>query len=241
MSAVVDPSGALTVAQIVLDQPACARVLQRHRIDYGWAGHETLEAACAGRGVSVEAVRAELEEARRNRPAGPPVDPRALPTRALLALIVGRHHTYLRRALPSITVLAAKVARVQGYRAPKLPQMAAAVQAIADTLSRHLDHQEQVLFPGLVVGQDLRLQLHETADEHRMVTELLDRVHEASDGFTTPPWGCVSYRALAVRLSVLDADVRQHIHLENHVLIPRFLAGDAGGPTLSRPAAGRPA
>jgi regulator of cell morphogenesis and NO signaling len=215
-------SSSVTVAQIVLDDPTSARVLQRHRIDYCCAGSQTLEAACAARGLSVDAVRADLDEAKRDRAAGPPMDPRSMSTRALLALIVGKHHGFLRQELPALTPLAAKVARVHGTREPKLPFLAEAVEELDDTLTLHLDQEEQVLFPGLADGLDVQFELDQMRDEHRFVAEILDRIHEMSDGFTAPAWACLSYRALTSRLSVLDADIRQHVHLENHVLAPRF-------------------
>jgi regulator of cell morphogenesis and NO signaling len=213
----------MTVSEIVLEEPGCGRVLQRHRIDYCCAGSQTLEVACAQRGLSLELVRAELDQARRNRPAGPPIDPRSLSTPTLVALIIGKHHGYLRRGLPAITSLASRVSRAHGYREPKLPLLAAAVVELADRLLLHLDHEEQILFPGLVNGHDRRLELQEMKDEHRIEVGILDRIYEASDKFTAPSWGCVSYRALVMRLSILDADLRQHMHLENHVLIPRFI------------------
>jgi regulator of cell morphogenesis and NO signaling len=212
-----------TVAQIVLDNPPSARVFERHRIDYCCAGNETLEAACAERGLNLDAVRAELNEAKRDRPGAPHDDPRSMSTRALLARIVGKHHGYLRRTLPMIRSLAAKVARVHGDRAPDLTDLAAAVEDLADLLAFHVDHEEQSLFPALANGQNSTVDLYQMLEEHRLVAGLLDRIFEASDGFRVPSWGCTSYRALTSELKVLDADVRQHIHLENHVLIPRFI------------------
>jgi regulator of cell morphogenesis and NO signaling len=39
-----------------------------------------------------------------------------------------------------------------------------------------------------------------------------------------PPWGCNSYRALFCELRTVDGDIREHVHLENNVLRPRFAA-----------------
>ena len=51
---------------------------------------------------------------------------------------------------------------------------------------------------------------------------LLARMRVLSDGFTTPEWGCRSYRILMGELETLEGDVLRHVHLENHVLMPRF-------------------
>jgi len=95
-----------------------------------------------------------------------------------------------------------------------------------ETLGPHLDHEEGVLFPVLESGQaDAPTTAGELADmtsEHRAVAQLLERIHDASDGFRVPPWGCNSYRALFSELRTMDGDIREHVHLENHVLLPRF-------------------
>ena len=221
----MDSPSSPTVAQMVLEAPASAAVFQRHRIDFCCAGNQTLEAACAERGLEVAVVRGEIEAARGERAASPPGDPRLLSTRELLERIVGKHHGYLRRALPAVVPLAAKIARVHGGREPKLLQLVTAVRELAETLEPHIDEEEQVLFPALAEGRAATSDLRQMVVEHRTVAAILDRIHDASDGFRVPSWGCASYRALASELRALDADVRAHVHLENHVLLPRFLSG----------------
>ena len=57
--------------------------------------------------------------------------------------------------------------------------------------------------------------------EHDDAGEALERIREITRGFASPPYACVTYRALMAGLSELDADLRRHIHLENDVLFPR--------------------
>jgi hemerythrin-like domain-containing protein len=40
-------------------------------------------------------------------------------------------------------------------------------------------------------------------------------------GYTTPPDGCISFQSLYQALSEFEADLHQHIHLENNILFPR--------------------
>jgi regulator of cell morphogenesis and NO signaling len=220
-----------TVASVVLEHPSCAPVFHKYRIDFCCGGDVTVDAACAARGLDVETVRAELEAAMREPGPSDAETARALPTPALVERIVDRHHAYLRRTLPAVVALASKVARVHGSRELKLRPLQVAVQELADELGPHLDREEQVLFPSLL---DVRASSPETVAEleqmmgdHRAVAVLLDRIHEASDGFRVPAWGCNSYRALFSELRNLDADIRAHVHLENYVLRPRFLPAPA--------------
>jgi regulator of cell morphogenesis and NO signaling len=215
-----------TVAVLALEHPACVGVFLKHRIDFCCAGDVTVAEACAARGLDANAVQAELDAVIRDSAGAPIADPRAVPTEALISHIVARHHGYLRRTLPTVLALATKVARVHGQREPKLRSLAVAVQELMETLEPHLDHEEKALFPVLASGQaDAATTVGELADmtsDHRAVAQLLERIQDASDGFRVPPWGCNSYRALFSELKTMDADIREHVHLENHVLAPRF-------------------
>ncbi len=61
-------------------------------------------------------------------------------------------------------------------------------------------------------------------EDHLAVGALLERIREATDGFAVPEWGCNTYRVTMRELDALEADVLRHVHLENHVLMPRVLA-----------------
>lgn len=221
-----------TVAAIVLEHPACARVFMKHRIDFCCGGEVSVEQACAARGLDAEAIRGELEAAIRERGSSRIADPRAVPTAALISYIVEKHHAYLRGAFPTVLALAAKVARVHGAREPKLRTLSAAVEELAGALAPHLDHEEQVLFPALLScdgeAPGAAAGLTDMVAEHREVGAILDRIQEASDDFQVPEWACNSYRTLFRELQAMDADVREHVHLENHALLPRFGARASG-------------
>lgn len=216
-----------TVAQIVTEHAVAARVFQKHGIDFCCRGGVTVPEACRDRAIEPEALFAELEA---SLPAGGDAspDPRRLSTSDLLDLIVERHHGYLRRALPFVVPLAAKVAEVHGDKNGKLAALRDLVGEIADALDPHLDQEEQVLFPALLSPRPdpalIRRELASMHEDHLAVGTMLGRMRELSEGFTTPEWGCRSYRILMGELETLEGDVLRHVHLENHVLMPRFAA-----------------
>jgi regulator of cell morphogenesis and NO signaling len=216
-----------TVAQIVARHSETAAVFQKHRIDFCCRGDVTVAQALAGRQEDPEALFGELEQAVLDRCVErPEEDLLTLPTAALLARIVDRHHGYVRRALPRVAPLLAKVAAVHGEHNPKLIPLRESFSELADQLEPHLDFEEEILFPDLV-RQDgptarTRAQLDDMAREHLGVGAKLAQIRALADDYTTPPWGCSSYRALIVELQALETDVLQHVHLENHVLMPRF-------------------
>jgi regulator of cell morphogenesis and NO signaling len=215
-----------TVAQIVTEHAVAARVFQKHGIDYCCHGNVTVPQACLDGQLDPEALFAELEAELAVGDVRSEEDPRSLSTAALIARIIDRHHGYLRRALPCIAPIMAKVARVHGPRDANLQRLHEAFRDLAASLGPHLDEEEEVLFPALVAPtpdlQVLKRELGRMHEDHLAVGGLLARIRALTDGFTTPEWGCNTYRFLMAELDALEADILRHVHLENHVLAPRF-------------------
>jgi len=217
-----------TVADLVLDHSECAAVFRRHRINFCCAGDRSVEQAAEAKGLDLDALLEDLSQAIAGRRGEQGENPRELSTAQLITHILSSHHKYLREALPLVDALAAKVSRVHGEYNPKLRSLASAVEELAATLVPHLDEEEQLLFPALTTEQIERAlvadRLRIMEQEHRALADLLERVRAASDDFTMPDWACTSYRTLFSELAQLEADVHTLVHIESHVLKPRFAA-----------------
>jgi regulator of cell morphogenesis and NO signaling len=218
----LDPRTA--VATIVLEHSECASVFDRHRIDYCCRGARPLADVCEDRGLDVDEVIVDLEQAiaRRRTDA---VDPRLLSTRSLITDVIARHHRYLHRTLPELRRLADKVARVHGDKQPDLLEVARLVHVVAGALDEHLEHEERVLFPAMLRGAAPPGELATMEAEHEQVGELLADLRTAAGDYHPPDFACPSYRTLLRELAALEADTLRHVHVENHVLAPRFTAG----------------
>ena len=59
-----------------------------------------------------------------------------------------------------------------------------------------------------------------------LVGAALAELRTLTDEFTTPAWGCNTYRALMDAFAGLERDVHMHVHLENNVLFRRALCAD---------------
>jgi regulator of cell morphogenesis and NO signaling len=112
----------------------------------------------------------------------------------------------------------------------------------------HMQKEEQILFPYIEVlersadgngsveppfFQTVRNPVHAMIKEHDAVGDLIKQIHKASDGYNTPADGCTSYQALYQDLRQFEADLHQHLHLENNILFPRAVELEATevGPT----------
>ena len=60
--------------------------------------------------------------------------------------------------------------------------------------------------------------------EHDGAGEALRARGSITADYTVPEDGCVSYRTLYGALQGFEADLHQHIHLENNILFPRAMA-----------------
>jgi len=217
-----------TLASIVARHPASARVFQSHRIDFCCHGEVTLDEALRGRPERAEVILAEIDAAVRNLDREVATeDVTALSVPALVSRIIERHHAFLRRQLPAIAPLLAKVAKVHGEHNPRLASVAAAFDELKAAIGPHLDEEEQVLFPLLMTrapdaakAADALGRMHA---DHLAVGRLIGHLREQTDDYATPEWGCRSYRLLMSELEDLETDLLRHVHLENHVLMPRFV------------------
>ncbi len=217
-----------TVAEIVLDHSECGMVFQRHRIDFCCRGERTIETAANERGVPLDDLMRELRQAVADR-HGSGIAMREQSTAQLIDHIVTKHHAYLRKTLPFVVAISEKVARVHGEHNPKLWELCAAVDELAGLLIPHLDEEEKTLFPAMrastrTPAQSLELaaMLATMQTDHHEVAALLERIRAASDEFAIPSWACGSYRMLFKELQAIESDTFTHVHLENHVLAPRF-------------------
>lgn len=223
----------MTVAELVLAHPVTAGIFQAHAIDFCCGGKVPVEAAAREAGHDPERLIAELDRAIASRDGSDPdgASVGELSTAALIERIVSRHHRTLRSSLPTVQGLAAKVARVHGTKNEKLAEVDALVRELAESLLAHLDEEETSLFPSLIAEAPnpsrARRELGLMHEEHLAVGRLLEELRLAAEDFRPPSWACTSYRTLMSELEAMEADLFRHIHLENHVLMPRFLPADS--------------
>ncbi len=221
------PTAHQTVAEVVLDHSECAEVFQRHRIDFCCRGELTLEQAAVARKLDVARLLEELSQAIAARTGPALTDPRALSTPQLVSHLL-EQDAWLRRALPFVRTLAVKVSRVHGDHNPKLRDLEQVVLALEELLTPHLEQEAKEIFPLLAEpapdAATVARELDTLTADHAHLTSLFHEARTAADEFTLPDWACNSYRMLFSELAHLEAMVLTRVHLEHHVLRPRFAA-----------------
>jgi len=219
-----------TVGELAVENPAAARVFEKHGIDYCCGGKNTLEAACRERGIEIEALIGELAVSRSESEER---DWKAARLSELIGHIVARHHAYLKSELPRIADLYAKVVRAHGEREPRLAEANEVFAALKEELDAHLMKEEMILFPAIVrmeagsnagVTCSIEHPIARMEYEHESAGRALAQMRHLTLDYYIPEEACNTYRALFAALVELEADLHQHIHLENNILFPRAAA-----------------
>lgn len=216
---------ATTVSRLATRFPAASRVFMRHQIDFCCGGNRSLESACVERGLVADTVLDEIRTEEDRGSVGHIFwDERPLPE--LIQHIVERYHHPLREELPRLLFMARKVLSVHGEKDPeRLSKLVALLEGLGMEMFDHLDKEEQTLFPMILSGQGaVASDLVEVMfEEHDNAAGALEILRQLADNFQAPKRACTTWRALWAGLAALDADTREHIHLENNILLPRAL------------------
>jgi regulator of cell morphogenesis and NO signaling len=213
-----------TIAEIAAHLPGATAVFRAHRIDYCCGGARPLAEAAAERAVPLEEIEAALGQLAAAAPTPEAGMTDAASTEALIDHILVRYHETHRRELPELLRLAQRVEqRHAGH--PLVPLgLAAALQETAEALHEHMEKEEQILFPLMLRGGHpmLYAPIGRMRGEHDEHGERLLELERRAHGFTLPPEACATWKALYAGLRKFVDDVREHVHLENNVLFPRY-------------------
>jgi regulator of cell morphogenesis and NO signaling len=214
-----------TLGQIATAHPASTLVFLRHRLDFCCGGGKKLGDACRAVGLDPKSVCAEIvaEGATRSPERW---DTKPLPD--LIDFIIARYHEPLRADLPALIDAARRVERVHTKKASCPHGLTADLEQLDAEVRQHLAKEEEVLFPAIVAGRggaQVHMPVRVLMQEHDDHGASLQRLRELATDFTPPPEACATWRALYAGLEKLEAELMEHIHLENNVLFPRALNG----------------
>lgn len=228
-----------TVGELTAELPGAAKVFESYGIDYCCGGKQQLEQACAGKGISAEAVVAALARAQRDaQERAEFVNWQDEPLDKLIDHILNVHHVYTRETLQRIEALLTKVLAKHSDNHPELKLVGALFSQLQADLTPHMQKEEIVLFPyikGLlraVAGHGSKPQacfptvmnpIKVMNNEHEVAGALLVELRKVTTDYLPPQDACNSFRVLYQTLQELEQDLHMHIHLESNLLFPRAL------------------
>lgn len=232
-------TAAKTVRELALEFPNATRVFEKLGIDYCCGGNKSLEEACAATQLSADEILNSLEQDEQSSRANQKGrNWQAAPLADLIAHINSTHHKYTREEIARLGPLFEKVCSVHGKNHPELEQIRALFRGLAQELTTHMMKEEMVLFPYIVRMEEAVIQKEPVlpppfgsvqnpvammVHEHDSAGDALRSMRQASAGYTPPGDACISFQTLYRALAEFEADLHQHIHLENNILFPRAI------------------
>ena len=234
-------TGETKVKEIAAANPRATRILEQAGVDYCCGGNKSLHDACAHVGVSEEEI---MERLRENKADVEPADKNwaSAPLGDLTQHIREKHHRYVREAVQRVPALLTRVKTKHGNNHPEIAEIEDLFLKIGREMIMHMQTEEQILFPYIealeraVNGeavleppffQTVRNPVQAMMEEHDAAAALVNQIHAASSAYTPPANACASYQALYRDLQEFEADLHEHVHLENNILFPRAVEMEA--------------
>lgn len=233
-------TGETQVKDIALSDPEARQVLEDAHVDYCCGGSKSLHDACAGVGVSAEEILDRLRANSKNVKAGA-ANWTSAPLSDLTRHIRDTHHQYVRAAIPRIQELLNKVNAKHGPNHAEIPAIRDLFAQVGREMITHMQKEEQILFPyidaveraangnGAVEPpffQTVRNPIQMMMKEHDSAGDLVRQIREASGDYTPPADACTTFKALYQELQQFEADLHEHVHLENNILFPRAVEAE---------------
>ena len=224
------------VRDIVTQCPTAIPVLERLGIDYCCNGQHSLGEACTKRNLELEPVLKELGGCWQHSAVPVESEWMQAPLKKLADYIVQKHHVFTRQQLDLIDNLMGKVEQSHGATHPEVFKLGKTLAILGSEMRHHTECEETNLFPYIAaMGTDnrpdlpapakgsLQMPITHMMTDHAQTGEELEEVRALTNNYTPPSDACTTWRALYRAIEDLEADLHQHIHLENNILFPRAL------------------
>ena len=229
-----------TLAQIVTGDHRTASIFEKYNLDFCCKGKRSLQQACAEQNISVDNLLRELEIIS----SAPDLTSQhilsfdKLSASQLVDYIVSIHHSYVKKQAPQLFAYLEKVTIKHGDRHPELRRIFELFANIKDEMDQHMQKEELILFPrikkleqtsaGGNLGSQLTISYLETPinimeEEHDDAGRMMEEIKQLTNNYVPPQDACTTYRLSFAALQAFEADLHQHVHLENNILFPKAL------------------
>lgn len=230
----------MTVRELVVQYPQLRVVLERLNIDYCCGGLYPLIEAANKAGCKWSQLVEALEAGWADTASTATMENWDLkPLLELSEHILAIHHSFTRTQLQRLRSLLTKVSRAHSeHHGAMLTEVKRVFEALTAELLPHLEKEEQVLFPAInqvVAAVEnnsdstacFRLTLDEPIRqmmfEHDNAGQALVELRSLTDNYQLPEDACMTFAAFFEAMQGLEADLHEHIHLENNILFPKSL------------------
>ena len=221
-----------SLSSIALSNHQVIPVFEKYSLDFCCRGKKTLSEACTEKNISLSEVVSEIREVTNiSRPVMPFTD---MSAEQLIAHIVTQHHYYVRNTMPVIMGMLDKLNAKHGERYPYFNRVSQLFSTVKIEMEGHMDKEEQILFPrikelaALTPDQPepdfpsayITAPIRIMEAEHDHAGQCLYEIRDLTNQYTAPEEACTTHRVCLDSLKAFEADLHQHVHLENNILFP---------------------
>jgi len=154
---------------------------------------------------------------------------------SIIAHLLNTHHAYMRTELVYFETQIAKMCANHGQQRPELFTIQQLLQDLRDDITPHLEKEEMILFPYAIALEQaaaggapppgscfpsVQYPIRVMLMEHDTVTGIMARLRDVTANYSVPPGFCQNGADFFRRLEAMEADLKEHIRLENEVLFP---------------------
>lgn len=224
------------VGDIVTEFPGAAEILQNNKIDFCCGGDRKFKTAVQEdlTEVDPQLIIDEINDnySEKREEYEQLEDPKNLSQAELIDYIVDKHHSFLDQKLPQISELTTKILRAhRENHGDLLKKVHRLFNSLKLELEEHLIKEEEDIFPLIKKyskmeadeeKEELLNYILELEGEHDTAGDIVKKLREITADYQLPEDSCASFKLTYQLLEDLEADLFQHIHLENNILFKRL-------------------
>ena len=222
------------VKDIVNELPKTSDVFKKNRIDFCCGGNIPLSQAVAQNQLNMDTLLEELkivfktyENTEKDVEVWTESD-----SNTIMEHIISNYHRVSEEELSMLSPYVTKVSRVHGDNHPELLKVNELFYEFKKELLKHMEKEEAIVFPlikqiidGTVENRKEAIaMITELEKEHDHAGEILRQIREVTSDYKLPLDACGTYRLVYARLEALEELTFMHVHLENNILFPRYIA-----------------
>lgn len=222
------------VKDIVNELPKTSDVFKKNRIDFCCGGNIPLSQAVVQNELNMDSLLEELKVVyEKSSPADKDLEVwTESDSNTIIDHVISNYHRVTEEELKALSPYVTKVSRVHGDNHPELLKVNELFYEFKKEMIEHQAKEEAVVFPLIRQISDNTVENREEAvamiveleKEHDHAGELLRQIRAITSDFELPLDACGTYRLVYKRLEDLEGLTFMHVHLENNILFPRYLA-----------------
>lgn len=227
-----------TIGAIAAKDYRNTKVFKQLGINFSYAGNKTLEEASKEAGVTIEQVKAALEQNSLPKPTTAQ-EFNKWEIDALIDYIINTHHRYAKENAIIIYDLAQNIVYRHSQNGPELTKLVTALFLFLNDLLNHIRKEEQLLFPiirqlvekksgkeGITYSTSgfIKELVMVLKKEHLAAANELKLFRKLTNDYLLPGDASMSYKSLFDKLKEFENDLFLHVHLENNILFPKAIS-----------------